>query len=71
MRLVRSAVRHYCLAGCSVVVMCSRRSRQVSGDGARVGSRSPPPCVSLFPRASRRACGGLSRRVVPSLQKRL
>ena len=29
--LVRSAVRHYCLGGCSALVVCARRSRPVRG----------------------------------------
>ena len=31
MGLVRGAVRHYCLGGCSALVVCARRSRPVRG----------------------------------------
>ena len=33
--LVRGAVRHYCLGGCSALVMCARRSRPVRGARGR------------------------------------
>ena len=65
--LVRSTVCYYCLGGCSTLVVCARRSRQVWGVGAGAGSRfSPwaPPC----PRVPRGACCGLSRPGVPSLR---
>ena len=52
---VRGTVCHYCLGGCSALVVCARHSRQVWGVGAGAGScvypvpptRSPPPprCV--------------------------
>ena len=35
MGLVRGAVRHYCLCGCSALAVCARRSRPVPGDGGR------------------------------------
>ena len=35
MRLVRGTVCHYCLGGCSGLVVCVRRSRHVRGVGAR------------------------------------
>ena len=63
--LVRGSVRHYCLGGCSALLMCARRLRQVWGVGAGAGfcvfpvSHPPPPC---FPRA---ACGGSSCPGVP------
>ena len=64
MGLVRGAVRHYCLGGCSAPVVCARRSRPVRGAGAGAGF-----CVfsvsSFPPRVSRAVCGRLSRRVVP------
>ena len=37
--MVRGAVRHYCLGGCSALVVCARRSRPVWGAG--VPSRCP------------------------------
>ena len=42
-RLVRSTVCYYCLGGCSALVMCARRLRQVSAVGAGAGSRSSLP----------------------------
>ena len=33
--LVRGAVRHYCLGGCSALVVCARRSRPVRGGRGR------------------------------------
>ena len=45
MGLVRSAVRHYCLGGCSALVVCARRSRQVWGGG-------PVPVLLPFPLVS-------------------
>ena len=35
--LVRGAVHHYCLGGCSALVECARRSRRVPG-GVRAGA---------------------------------
>ena len=62
--LVRGAVRHYCLGGCSALVMCARRSRPVRGGRAGAWCRVSP--VSPFPpRASRAVCGGPSRPCVP------
>ena len=46
MGLVRSAVRHYCLGGCSALFGCARRSRQDLGGRAGASSSSPP---LLFP----------------------
>ena len=44
---VRSTVCYYCLGGCSALVVCARRSRQVWGVGAGAGSRSSlPSCPS-------------------------
>ena len=40
--LVRSAVPHYCLGGCSALFLCVRRSRQVRRGGA-VPALLPPP----------------------------
>ena len=57
--LVRSTVCHYCLGGCSALVVCAWRSRLAWGVGAGAGSCvSPwaPPC----PRDPRGACCGLS-----------
>ena len=57
MGLVRSTLYfvlcHYCLGGCSALVVCVQRSWQVCLGEGRAGSLSPPPCVSLFPRAPR------------------
>ena len=62
--LVRGAARHYCLGGCSALVVCARRSRPVRGGWAGAGfwifSVSPFP-----PRAPRAVCGGPSRPGVP------
>ena len=62
--LVRGAVRHYCLGGCSNLVVCARRSRPVrvarGGTWCRVFPVSPFP-----PRVSCAACGGPSRPGVP------
>ena len=44
--LVRGAVRHYCLGGCSALSVCARRSRPVWGGRPGVGvisSPFPPP----------------------------
>ena len=65
--LVRSPVCYFFLGGCSALVVCAQRSRQVCGFGA--GSRScfspgAPPC----PRVPRGACCGLYRPAVPSLR---
>ena len=45
MGLVRGAVRHYCLGGCSALVVFARRSRPFRGAGAGAGCRVPP----IFP----------------------
>ena len=62
--LVRGAVRHYCLGGCSALVVCARRSRPVHGVWGQCRvlclPRSPfPPCVS------RAVCGRPCRPGVP------
>ena len=66
-RLVRSTVCYYCLAGCSALVLCARRSQLAWGVGADASS-----CVSPWapqcPRVPRYACSGLSCRDVPSLR---
>ena len=62
--LVRGAVRHYCLGGCSALVMCARRSRLIRG--AWTGARCGVFPVSPFPpHVSRTVCGGRSRPGVP------
>ena len=62
--LVRGAVRHYCLGGCSALVVCARRSRPARGAWAGAMCRDFP--VSPFPpRASCALCGGPSRPGVP------
>ena len=62
--LVRGAVRHYCLGGCSAPSVCARRSRPVRGVPAGTWC-----CVSLVSpfaaRVFRAACGGPSRPGVP------
>ena len=64
MGLVRGAVRHYCLGGCSALVVCARRSRRFGGVGAGAGCCVFP--VSPFPpRVSCAVCGGPSRLGVP------
>ena len=64
MGLVRRAVRHYCLGGCSALVVCARRSRPVRGAPAGVWCCVFP--VSPFPdRVSCAVCGGPSRPGVP------
>ena len=64
LRLGRGAVRHYCLGGCSALVVCARRSRPVRGARAGTWCRVFP--VSPFPgRVSCAVCGGLSRPSVP------
>ena len=65
--LVRSTVCYYCLGGCSALVLCARRSRQVWGVGAGAGSRFSfwaPPC----PRVPPGACCGLSCPGIASLR---
>ena len=58
MELVHGAVRHYCLGGCSALVMCARRWRPVCGGWGRCRVLClprfplPAPC---FPRCVRRA----------------
>ena len=49
--LVRGAVRHYCLGGCSSLVVCARRSRAVRGLGPPPGVVSSPfpPSRPAFP----------------------
>ena len=63
---VRSTVCYYCLGGCSALVVCVWRSRQVWGVEAGAGSHfslwAPP-----FPRVPPGVCCGLSRPGVPSL----
>ena len=62
--LGRGAVRHYCLGGCSALVVCARRSRPVPG--ARAGCWCPVFPVSPFlPRVSCAVCGESSRPGVP------
>ena len=62
--LVLGTVCYYCLGGCSALVVCARRSRQIWGVGCGAGtllSPSAPP----FPRVPRGACGWFSRPDVP------
>ena len=62
--LVRGAVRHYCLGGCSTLVVCARRSRPVRA--AWVGAGFCVFSVSSFPpRGPRAVCGGPSCPGVP------
>ena len=64
--LVRCALRHYCLGGCSALVVCARRSRPVLGGWGRCrdsGLLLPPPPPP--PHGSRAVCGGPSRPGVP------
>ena len=62
--LVRAAVRHYCLGGCSALVVCARRSRRVQGARAGASCRVFP--LSPFPpHVSCAVCGGLPRPGVP------
>ena len=64
MGLVRGAVRHYCLGGCSAPVVCARRSGRFRGVGAGAGCCVFP--VSPFPpRVSCPVCGGPSRLGAP------
>ena len=62
--LVRGAVRHYCLGGCSALVVYARRSRPVRGARAGTWCRVFP--VSPFPpRVSCAVCSGPSRPDIP------
>ena len=62
--LVRGAVRHYCLGGCSALVPCARRLRPVWGARAGAWCRVFP--VSPFPPGvSCAVCGGPSGPAVP------
>ena len=64
MGLVRGAVRHYCLAGCSALVVCARRSRPFQG--TRTGTWCRVSLASPFPpRVPCAVCGGPSRPGVP------
>ena len=65
--LVRSTVCYYCLRGCSALVVCARRLREVWGVRAGTGSCFPPwaPPCSRVPHG---AFCGLSGPVVPSLR---
>ena len=50
--LVRGTVCHYCLGGCSALVVCAGRSREIWDLGAAAGSRVspvPPPPSPAFP----------------------
>ena len=60
MGLVRGAVSHYCLGGCSALVLCARRSRPLRGAGAGAGCRVFP-VFPVPPRVPRAVCGGSSR----------
>ena len=62
--LVRGAVRHYCLGGCSALVVCARRCGRFGEVGAGAGCCVVPvsPCP---PRFSCAVCGGPSRLGVP------
>ena len=48
--LVRVAVRHYCLGGCSALVVCARRSRPVLGGSGRCLVSCPPRLPVPAPR---------------------
>ena len=62
--LERGAVRHYCLGGCSALVVCARRSQPIPGGRAGAWCRVLP--VSPFqPRFSCAVRGGPSRLGVP------
>ena len=62
--LVRGAVRHYCLGGCSALLVCAWRSRLVRG--ARAGAWCRVfPVYPFPPRVSCAVCGGPSRPGVP------
>ena len=62
--LVHGAVRHYCLGGCSALVVYARRSRQIGGVGAGAGFCAFT--ISPFPaRVSCAVCGEPSRLGVP------
>ena len=54
--LVRGTVCHYCVGGCSALVLCARRSRQVWGVGASAGSRDSPVPPPLPPRSPQFVC---------------
>ena len=62
--LVRGAVRHYCLGGCSALVVCARRSRPVRGGWGRCRALCLP-CFFPPPRCFRAVCGGSSCPGVP------
>ena len=51
--LVRGAVRHYCLGGCSALVVCARRSRPVRGGRGRCRVLSLPRFPLPAPRFPR------------------
>ena len=53
MGLVRRAVRHYCLGGCSALVVCARRSRLVWGGWGRCRLSCPPRSPLPAPRVPR------------------
>ena len=59
MALVRGAVRHYCLGGCSAMLVLAQSLRQ-GGWAGRVLLPAPPSLMSLS-RVPRGACGGLPR----------
>ena len=63
--LVRSTVCYYCPQGCSALVVCARRSRQVWGVRAAAGSCCYPGAL-FCPCVPRGACCGLSSPAVPS-----
>ena len=63
-RLVRSTVCYYCLGGCSALVVCAQRSRQVWGVGAGAGSGFSSPC----PGVPRGVCCRFSCPGVPCLR---
>ena len=48
-RACASRRRHYCLGGCSALLVCARRSGLVRGDRAGALSCLPPPCLSIPP----------------------
>ena len=61
MRLGRSAICHYCLDGCSALVVCARRSRLVWG----ASDRYLVSCLPRFPLSAPRVLRCV-RRAVPS-----
>ena len=62
--LVRGAARHYCLGGCSALVVCARRSQPVRG--AWAGAWCPVfPVCPFPPRVPHAVCDGPSRPGVP------